>query len=354
MTAPSASLDTPVLTVDLDVVDRNIERMQSYCDRNRLAFRAHVKTHKLPQIASAQMAAGAAGIVCQKLGEAEVMAEAGIEDILVAFPLVGDAKMKRLSALCDHARIGVAGDSLECARAISAALAPAGKQVDFLVECDTGFGRTGVQNPEDAADLAAVIDRLPALRFTGLMTHPTLPTSGPWLRHARELIEARGLTVERIGGGGTPTVFASHEVGELTEVRAGTYVFGDRACLLNGTSSIDECALVLRTTVVSRPTRERAILDGGSKALTNDLLDGDPAAGFGQILEYPEARLCKLSEEHGHVDVSECAQPPVVGEIVSIVPNHACGTVNLFDEVTVHRTGAAPSVWAIAARGKSR
>ncbi|TML84131.1 MAG: D-TA family PLP-dependent enzyme [Actinobacteria bacterium] len=348
------SLDTPVATVDLDAVERNIARMQGYCDEHGLAFRPHIKTHKLPAVAHMQVRAGAVGITCQKLGEAEVMEAAGLRDILLSFPLVGAAKAERLAALAGEATVSVVGDSEHVARGLSDALAQAGAGVDFLVECDTGFGRTGVQSPEAAAELAELADGLPGLRFAGLMTYPTLPESGPWLRAAREAIEARGLRVERVSAGGTPTHLINHLVGEVTEVRAGTYVYGDRSCIANGSVPLEDCALRIRATVVSRPTPDRAILDSGSKTLTNDPAEEASGGGHGLIVEYPEARIYTLSEEHGHVDVSACSPRPDVGEVVTIVPNHACGCTNMHDEVVVHRAGHVVGTWAVAARGKLR
>jgi D-serine deaminase-like pyridoxal phosphate-dependent protein len=349
-----ASLDTPVATVDLDAVERNIARMQGYCDEHGLAFRPHIKTHKLPAVAHMQIRAGAVGITCQKLGEAEVMEAAGLRDILLSFPLVGAAKTERLAALAGEATVSVVGDSEHVARGLSGALARAGAGVDFLVECDTGFARTGVQSPEAAAELAELADGLPGLRFAGLMTYPTLPETGPWLRAAREAIEARGLRVERVSAGGTPTHLINHLVGEVTEVRAGTYVYGDRSCIANGSVPLEDCALRIRATVVSRPTADRAILDSGSKTLTNDPAEEASGGGRGLIVEYPEARIYTLSEEHGHVDVSACSRGPEVGEVVTIVPNHACGCTNMHDEVVVHRAGHVVGTWPVAARGKLR
>jgi D-serine deaminase-like pyridoxal phosphate-dependent protein len=180
-----SGLDTPVLTADLDAVERNIARMQAYCDEHGIALRPHIKTHKLPELARKQLEAGARGITCQKLGEAEVMADAGIEDILISFPLVGQAKAERLAALAQRITVSTVGDSAEVARGLSTVLARHGAEVAFLVECDTGNGRTGVQTPEDAAELAALVDGLDGLRFAGLMTYPTPPESGEWLRAAR-------------------------------------------------------------------------------------------------------------------------------------------------------------------------
>jgi D-serine deaminase-like pyridoxal phosphate-dependent protein len=345
-------LETPTLTSDLDAVERNIAAMQAYCDEHGLALRPHVKTHKLPEIARLQIDAGACGITCQKLGEAEVMAEAGFDDILITFPLVGAAKVERLAALARRVKVGVVGDSATVAMGLAGALAPAGLEVDFLVECDTGLARTGVQTPEAAAELAALVDRLDGLRFAGLMTYPTLPESGPWLRAAREAIERSGLAVERVSGGGTPTARRTHEIGEVTEVRVGTYVYGDRACIANGSVSLEDCALRIVATVVSRPTRERAIVDAGSKTLTSDPAVG--VTGLGHLLEQPEAAIYQLHEEHGFVDVASCERPPEVGERVTIVPNHACATANMHDEVVVHRGGEVVATLRTAARGKVR
>ena len=328
--------------------------MQGYCDEHSLAFRPHIKTHKLPAIAHMQLRAGAVGITCQKLGEAEVMEAAGVRDILLTFPLVGAAKAERLAALAGEATISVVGDSDVVARGLSPALAGAGVEVGFLVEVDTGFARTGVQTPQAAAELAALVDSLPGLRFDGLMTYPTLPGTGPMLRAAIDEIEARGLEVGTVSGGGTPTFFTNHEVPEITEVRAGTYVYGDRSCIANGSVPLEDCALRIRATVVSRPTAERGILDSGSKTLTNDPAEETAGGGHGLIVEYPEARVYALSEEHGHVDFSGCARRPEVGEVVTIVPNHACGCTNLHDEVAVHRSGRMVGFWPVAARGKLR
>src|SRR5437763_1200145 len=332
------SLDTPVATVDLDAVERNIARMQGYCDEHGLAFRPHIKTHKLPAIAHLQVRAGAVGITCQKVGEVEVMQAAGLRDILLTFPVIGAGKAERVAALAQEGTISVAADSAAVARGLSQALADAGAEAGFLVECDTGFARTGVQTPQEAAELAELVDELPGLRFDGLMTYPTLPGTGPALRAAIDEIGSRGLEVRTVSAGGTPTFFTNHEVPEITEVRAGTYLYGDRACIANGSVPLEDCALRVRATVVSRPTADRGILDCGSKALTSDPVEPS-GEGHGLIVEYPDARLYALSEEHGHVDFSACDGRPEVGEVVTIVPNHACGCTNLHDEVAVHRDG---------------
>jgi D-serine deaminase-like pyridoxal phosphate-dependent protein len=346
-------LETPFATVDLDVVERNIDAMQRYCDAHGLALRPHVKTHKLPEVAALQLRAGAVGLTCQKLGEAEVMARHGCADILITFPLIGGRKGERFAELAATTRMAVGADSAAVARFLSAALAAQGVTAGFLVDCDTGFGRTGVQHPRDAAELAELVDDLPGLEFAGLMTHPTRPESGSWLREARRLIEQRGLEVRCVCGGGTPSALTTHEVGEITELRVGTYVYGDRRSIADG-AELGDCALRVVATVVSAPTRERVLVDAGSKALTNDPAPAPQSGTFGLIVEHPDATVYQLSEEHGHVAVAACARPPEVGEVVAIVPNHACGTVNLHDEVALHRSGREVTITPVAARGLSR
>jgi D-serine deaminase-like pyridoxal phosphate-dependent protein len=330
-------LDTPALTADLDAVERNIARMQGYVDEHGLALRPHIKTHKLPELARLQIEAGARGITCQKLGEAEIFADAGFDDILVSFPLIGASKIERLRALSGRVRVAVSVDSAEGADALH------GLDVDVLVECDTGGGRTGVQTPEDAARLASRSER-----FRGLMTYPTPPGTGDWLRRALDLLGE----VEVVSVGGTPTATHAHELGLATELRVGTYVYGDRACIANESVPVEDCALRVVATVVSRPTPERAILDTGSKALSSDLAVG--VTGHGLLLEHPEAEVYLLNEEHGMVDVARCAAKPAIGDRVQVVPNHACVVTNLFDEIVLHRAGEVVDTLPIRARGKLR
>ena len=349
-----SDLPSPFLTVDLDAVDRNIERLQRYCDEHGIALRPHVKTHKLPLLAHRQLAAGARGIACQKLGEAEVMADNGIDDILVTFPLIGAEKADRLAALAARVRVSVGADSDVVASGLSAALVARGASAGFLVDCDTGFRRTGVQSPEAAADLAERVAELPGLELEGLMTHPGVPESGPWLLEARQRIEQRGLTVRCVSGGGSRGAFRLHESGVFTELRAGTYVYGDRSLVALGLVGLDDCALRVVATVVSRPTDGRAILDAGSKTLTSDFSPGLDDGAYGLVVEYPDAILSKLSEEHGTLDLTGSDHRPEIGERVTIVPNHACGAVNLHDEVALHRGGEAVEIVEVLARGRVR
>jgi D-serine deaminase-like pyridoxal phosphate-dependent protein len=347
-------LDTPYASVDLDAVTRNIQRMQGYCDSHGLSLRPHVKTHRLPAIAHEQLRAGAVGVTCQKVSEAAVMVAAGVQDVLVAYPVLGEAKLERLRGLAALARISLAADSEAVAVGVSGAFARRGQELDFLVECDTGLGRTGVQTPEQALELARLVDGLPGLRFAGLMTYPTGPLTGPFFTAARELIEGAGLEVRTLSGGGTEHAYRTHELAELTELRTGTYVFGDRACIANGSVALEDCALHVHATVVSRPTAGRAILDAGSKVLTTDAVEAAGVEGYGLLLERPGATIDELFEEHARVQLSPEEPPLALGETVSIVPNHACGTTYMQPKVLAHRSGAPVGWWPVSGRGAVR
>jgi D-serine deaminase-like pyridoxal phosphate-dependent protein len=349
-----ATLDTPQAAIDLGLVRRHIERMQQYCDAHGIALRPHVKTHKLVPIARLQLAAGAAGIACQKLGEAEVMVGAGMGDVLVTFPLVGEHKLRRLGALAARARISTVVDSEAGARGISRAAADAGVQVPLLVECDTGYARTGVQTPSEAAELAALVERLPGVAFEGLMTYPTSQRTGEFFAATRSELQRRGLEPAVVSTGGTEGAFRTHEVAEVNELRVGTYVYGDRAFVAKGSVTVQECALTVLSTVVSRPTHGRAIIDAGSKALSSDPANGLDDGEYGEVLDLPGSRLRRLSEEHGHLDVSACDREPDIGEVVRVLPNHACGTANMHDDVAVHHEGRLEAVWKLDARGAMR
>jgi D-serine deaminase-like pyridoxal phosphate-dependent protein len=225
-------------------------------------------------------------------------------------------------------------------------------EIPLLVECDTGANRAGVQSPADALALAQEIERLPGVHFEGLMTFPTVVESaGQFFSAAARLFAEARLAVGVVSGGGTPQTWRTHEVPQITEHRAGTYVFNDRNTLVAGTCTLDECAMRVMTTVVSRPTADRCILDAGSKTLSSDGLLGG-GAGFGLILEYPDAVLYGLSEEHGHVDLRACARKPEIGERVSIIPNHCCATTNMHDTIVGVRREQVEVTWPVLARGK--
>jgi D-serine deaminase-like pyridoxal phosphate-dependent protein len=347
-------LDTPAVTVRLDIMEDNIRRVQAHLDRHGIGNRPHIKTHKIPAIGRLQLEAGAIGITCQKLGEVEVFADAGfIDDVLLTYNIVGPLKTERLMALAKRIRrLTVVLDNEVVARGLSEAGVRHGVDVRFLVECDTGFGRTGVQTPEAAFDLACLAMRLPRLDFQGLMTFPNRdPDTRLFFERALALFEQAGIPVPIVSGGGTPSLFTAQNLPMLTEHRAGTCVYNDAMVVATGTATWDNCAMRVRTTVVSRPTAERAILDAGSKVLTSDQYF---MKGYGHVLEYPAAVITGLSEEHGTVDLSGCPERPEVGDVVHVVPNHCCVVTNTVDEIYGVRGDAVEVVWPVAARGAVR
>lgn len=341
-------IETPAAVVDLDILQTNIARFQRYTDEHGIANRPHIKTHKIPEIAHMQMDAGAAGITCQKIGEAEVMVQSGIKDIFIPYNILGESKLERLMHLARRATISVTADSETTVRGLAAAARRSQQNLPVLVEFDSGMGRCGVQTPEEAATLARLIAGAEGLRFGGLMTYPTSPAVVEFARATSALLAPDGIAVERVSGGGTPQMWHAHEYPDVTEHRAGMYIFGDRYTVASGALSFDDCSFRVLATVVSRPTADRGILDGGSKTFSSDILGME---GFGLIREYPEARIYALSEEHGFVDFSGCATKPAVGERVSVIVNHCCPVANLFNELIGIRNDRVEIVWPVAARG---
>ena len=353
MTAVS-DLDTPAVTVRLDIMEDNIRRVQAHLERHGIGNRPHIKTHKVPAIGKLQMQAGAMGITCQKLGEVEVFVDAGVaDDILLTYNILGRPKTDRLMALGRRVpTLTVVLDNDVVARELSEAAVRHGLDLRFLVECDTGFGRTGVQTPEAAFDLARQVAHLPKMQFRGLMTFPNRdPGTREFFERALGLFTGAGIPVPVVSGGGTPSIFSAQTFPMLTEHRAGTCVFNDVMVVSSGTATWDNCAMRVRATVVSRPTDARAIVDAGTKVLTSDQYG---MKGYGHLMEYPEAVIPNLSEEHGIVDLSACAERPTVGEVVHVIPNHCCVVSNMVDELYGVRGTTVEVVWPVAARGRVR
>jgi len=340
-------LETPVPVVDIDRLAANISRLQDYLNKHGIANRPHIKTHKIPAIAQMQMDTGAIGITCQKVSEAEVMADAGFNDIFIPYNIIGESKLNRLMTLAKKIVISVTADSAYVIHGLSDAAQHAGLSLTVLIECDTGAQRCGVQSPLEAAELAHLINQLPNVEFGGLMTYPTSDKTDIFIRETRALLTKSDLHIDRVSGGGTPTMWQVHEHPDITEHRAGIYVYGDRLSLRSGAVTLETCALKVHTTVVSRPTADRGILDAGSKSLSSDLHGLD---GYGYICEYPAAKIYALSEEHGHVDFSACERKPEIGERLTIIPNHCCTVTSMFDEVVGARDDQVEVIWQVAAR----
>lgn len=347
---PVSDIATPMPIIDEARMEANIARAQSYMDGHGIGFRPHIKTHKIPSVARAQLDAGAIGITCQKLTEAEVFADAGFGDILITYNMLGAARLARLRTLNDRVRLTVVADSATTVDGLAAAF-DAAHPLRVLVECDTGAKRCGVGTPEEAVALAQQIAAAPGLRFEGLMTYP-IPGGASvveaFLTCTMALLAQAGLDCPVRSGGGSPDIWHAHEVPSVTEHRSGTYIYNDRAMLRAGACGAGDLAMHVLVTVVSRPAPDRMVLDAGSKALTSDL---SGFADHGLIEGMPEARILSLSEEHAVVDISACATRPEVGDMLRVVPNHTCPVSNLFDRVVFHRDGVVTRVESVAARG---
>ena len=347
----AAKFGTPCATIDLDIVERNIARLQSQCDQHGLANRPHIKTHKSPVLAQMQIDAGARGITCQKLGEAEVMAEAGITDILIATNLMGAARSGRLAHLQAKVPLKVCADNPVTLGLYARAAEDARRPLAVAIECDTGLQRAGVETPAEALALAQIIRDDPWLSFAGLMYYPALDSwAATQAFHDETLagLASLGMQPALVSTGGTPNLINLGQLSGATEHRSGTSIFNDRMMMAAGVAEEADCAFQVYTSVVSRAGPERGILDAGSKTLTSDTGGLD---GFGRILEYPEARIAKFAEEHGFLDLSACGQKPEPGEIVRVIPNHVCVAVNMVDQLVAVRGDRVVDVLPVAARG---
>lgn len=345
-------LETPSLVVDVSRADANLRRAQDYADRRGLRLRPHIKTHKLARFAQRQVALGAVGITCQKLGEAEVMANGGLNDIFVSYNILGREKLSRLAELHRRVTMSVTADSREAVAGYADAFVDSGRPLPVLVECDTGGGRCGVQTPAEARKLAREIAAAPGLRFQGLMTYPPRggqPAVEAWLAEAVHGLSADGVETLVVSSGGTPDFYRSEAVTTATEHRPGTYIYSDRMQVGFGFGTLEDCALTVLASVVSRPTPTRAVIDAGSKALAADVVT---TPGHGHVVEYPEAVVASLSEEHGVVDLTHSAARPRIGEKVRVIPNHACVVTNLFDAVHLAEGDTVVDRLPILARGK--
>ena len=359
-------LDTPAVVVDLDILDKNLNEMASYCAQHGLSLRPHTKTHKIPEIARMQIRAGARGITVAKLGEAEVMAREGLDDILAAYPIVGPGKLERLVALAQRGRITVSTDSAEVALGISDAARQAGVTIRLLAEMDAGLRRCGVQTPDDLVALSQHMTRLPRIEFLGFMFFPgqvrlppeeqapVLAQIDARLHEAQEKLFRSGIQVRAVSGGSTPTAYQSHLMKTVTEIRPGTYVFNDMNTVSIGATRLSRCAVTVHVTVVSVAVKGRAVIDGGSKTFSSDLLRGGEGRGFGLCVEHPGIILESMSEEHGHLNVEACPGQVRVGDRLRFIPNHVCTTVNMHDEVCGARGEEVVERWPVAGRGRVR
>ncbi|MDX2151776.1 MAG: alanine racemase [Bryobacteraceae bacterium] len=357
-------LDTPALVVDLDIMERNLCRVADYARSHGLRLRPHTKTHKTPALARRQLDLGAAGLTVAKVGEAEVMLQAEPEDILVAYPVLGPAKLARLMAVAQQARVTVALDSLDAARQLSDAASAASLEIGVLVEFDAGLGRMGVVPGEDLIDLARQVRSLPSLRFEGIACYAghvkRMDDEGQEkFAHFSRLLESVCAAFERahidlpvVSAGSTPTLFHSHLAPSLNEIRPGTYIFNDRNTVESGACAAEDCAATMIVTVVSNARQGRVMIDGGSKTFSSDRPTAASDVTFGWLVGEPAVRFFQMNEEHGYLDTSLSGRSFAVGERLRIIPNHVCVAMNLHETVYGIRGETVECSWTVAARGK--
>lgn len=359
---PLEAVDTPALVIDAGALERNIARMAAYFRGSRAVLRPHAKTHKSPQIAHMQLEAGAVGITCAKLGEAEILAQAGIRDLLVANQVVGEQKIARLVRLARYARVTVCVDDAANAEQISAAAQAAGTSVGILVEVDIGMRRCGVEPGEPALALARRVVELPGLVFRGLQGYEghlvTVRERAERERRVREamaplietrrLIESAGIPVELVSGGGTGTYDITSQIEGFNEIQAGSYVFMDATYRkVEGPGSVFEPAIFLWSTIISRPAPDRAVADIGLKTAT-------PELGLPEAADLAGVTVLGLSEEHARLRLEGEARGLRPGDKLRFLPGHVCTTVNLHDRYVVVRDGIVEAIWPVAARGRSQ
>jgi D-serine deaminase-like pyridoxal phosphate-dependent protein len=356
------AIDTPAAVVDVDRMHANLRRAAEYCRAHGLAWRPHAKTHKSPVLAAEQVRMGAVGVTVATPREAEVMATV-VDDLLLAYPPIGRAKLDRLMALPARVRLTVGLDSAEALRGLAEAARAAGRPVGVLVEVDAGMGRVGVQSADDAVALARAAAEAEGVEYRGIMFYPGhvrdrverqdagIRALAERVGRTLEALHGAGLAPDVVSGGSTPTFWRSHEIAGLTEVRPGTNIFNDRTTAEIGACAWDECAYSVLATVVSTSVPGQAVVDAGSKALSREEIRAD-TVGYGALLDRPGILVKSVSEEHGLLDLSGTHWRPRIGERVRIVPNHVCVSVNLQERMYAVRGGDVVDVWEVAGRGR--
>jgi D-serine deaminase-like pyridoxal phosphate-dependent protein len=358
-----SQLETPAAVVDLDRMAANVDRMASYCAVHGLALRPHVKTHKSPRIAAEQLQRGAIGLTCATPRELEVMSDVS-DDLLLAYPLVGAARTRRVLSLRRTVRLTVALDSLEALESLAAAADEAHREVGVYVEIDVGMHRVGVAAAERAIAIARRTRAMPPLQYRGIAFYPghirePVAQQDAALGRLRTDLAAftraladAGLAPGVVSGGSTPAAWRMHEVTGVTEVRPGTYVYNDRATAALGACAWDECALTVLATVVSTAVPGQAVVDAGTKALGREPLPEGSGAGFAGVMDRPDVVVTRMSEEHGILDLSRTTWRPRVGDTVRLVPNHVCVVVHLNDTIHGARGDVVETSWPVSARGR--
>ena len=355
----TADLDTPSLVVDLDIMEDNMKRMHKHLKQNGIPYRPHVKTHKVPALARRQMEAGSVGVTCQKVGEAEVMVEGGLEEIFLSYNIVGRQKLERLTSLVRRANLILAADSEYVLEGLSSVAQVAGKPIGILIECDIAGVRSGVRSPAGVLQLAETIDRDSSLHLEGLFSFKGgyfdkehAGRVNEFFEESLERMSRAGLEARTVSAEGT--VYAWHAWPEfaskvINESRPGLYIFNDTTKVDQGIATLEQCALRLVCTVLSHPGLDEVIIDGGSKTFG---YDGYFLDSYGHVLEYPEAQLQSFFEEHGVITTRFSREKPALGERVTIIPNCGTAVINLHDTLYGIRGEEVEEIWPIEGRGK--
>ena len=359
-----SDLDTPALLIDLDIMERNLRRVAEYTATHSLRLRPHTKTHKIPAIGRMQLASGAVGLTVAKVSEAEVMLGAEPPDLLIAYPIVGRTKCERLMPIARKTQVTVALDSLIAAQQLSEAARQAGAKLGILAEVDVGLGRVGVAPGQELIQLAQGIEQLPNLNFDGIAFFPghirpsveggqeALQQLGQLIQSSLADFEQAGIEVRVVSGGSTPTLFHSHKLPGLNEIRPGTYVYNDMNTVVSGECTLEDCAVSILTTVISTAKQGRMIVDGGSKTFSSDRPIGSKAATFGRVVEAPDSVFYTMNEEHGFIDIRQVDRTFSLGDQIRIIPNHVCPAVNLHEQVYGIRNDEVEQIWRVEGRGK--
>ncbi|WP_164667202.1 alanine racemase [Virgibacillus doumboii] len=355
--------DTPFVSLDLEIMDRNINWLQDLANESNVKIRPHTKTHKSPYIAHQQLKAGANGITTAKLGEAEIMSNAGIDEILIAFPLIGRKKLERFSDLLKRANLTVALDDIKVAQGLNEVGEIHKKKIPVYIDVDTGLNRMGKSSEESVKSILE-ISTLPYIEIKGLMSHTghayaekdeegirkVAINDATILQNTKLSLEKEGLYIQEISVGATATARFIKEIPFITEVRAGMYVFNDRMVMGTGGANEESCAITVFATIVSHPDSGRFIIDAGSKTLAQDSYKG---GGHGYIKNHENLVIKSLSEEHGIIEIQGKTNLGI-GDVIEIIPNHVCPVVNLADQILGFRNGELERIIPIKGRGKNK
>lgn len=362
MTFDHSHAATPYLRIDLPRVRANLTRLATYAGEHGIAIRPHTKTHKSLYLAQMQQQTGAIGLTVAKVGEAQVMAATGA-DLLLAYPAIDPPRRQALALLAQDHSVRCAVDSLYAVDVLADAAAQAQSTIGILVDLDVGLGRTGLQTPQQALALAQAVSRQAHLRLDGLFCYPgqiwdkvdqqaqPLQQIEQKLAATLDLWRSAGLHAPIVSGGSTPTAYQSHHMPSLTEIRPGTYIFNDMNTMRGGFCQLDQCAATVVATVVSNAVPRQVVIDAGSKTLTSDPCTPAPDSGFGHVLEYPDAVIRHLSEEHSQIDVRACPASPKLGEQLTLIPNHICPCINLQQTIWLDHGDGKLQPSAVDARG---